>query len=123
VLVVLLGSVAAYYATVRAERQAEAMRPRVPSMMVDPDEVLRRSRQIPELPMPQFSAGQGMPLEGAAPSAPDSAAAAEARKKHDAFAKRMQQHMAEMQRILKENPPDARKRMDAEMRKTPEGMR
>lgn len=53
--------VAGCWATVRAERQAEAVLQNVPSMMVDPEEVLRRSRPNLQLSQPRMSGGPFLP--------------------------------------------------------------
>ncbi len=117
VLAVLILAVAAYWATVRAERQAEATRPNVPSMMVDPEDVLRRSRPNLELPQQQMSGGPSMSKEEA------KAFADAAGKRHAETARRMQKQMGEIDRILRENPGDPHQQIERQMRRMQESMR
>ena len=117
VLGVLLASVAAYWASVRAERQAEAMRPRVESMTVDPEDVLRRGRMIPQLPQPQPSGGRAMTKE-------EAAAFTEAAAKRQAeTARRVQKQMTEFDKALKQNPPVSYEQSAHEMEQLREKLR
>ncbi|MBM3496679.1 MAG: hypothetical protein FJX72_20520 [Armatimonadetes bacterium] len=117
VLGVLLASVAAYWASIRAERQAEAVRPRVESMMVDPEEVLRRNRLDPQLPEPEPSGGRAMTKEEA------KAFADAADERHAETARRMQEQMAEYQRVLKQNARVSYGQSAREMRELREKLR
>jgi len=117
VLGVLLASVAAYWASVRAERQAEAMRPRVESMMVDPEDVLRRGRMIPELPQPQASGGRALTKEETQ-AFTDAAA-----KRHAETVRRMQKQMKEFERDLKQDPPLSYEQSAQEMEQLGEKLR
>lgn len=130
VLLVLLGSVWAYWATVRAEQQQEAIRKATtpPSMQVDVDEVLRASRAMPSLPEPAATAPPGRsaaPAPRAPPVTPAQRAKleADANRRADAMAARLQRDWEQLQKVQQRGGPNEQAEIDRIVRQMRQHLR
>ncbi len=130
VLLVLLGSVWAYWATVRAEQRAEAIRKATapPSMQVDAEEVLRASRAMPALPDPAAMAPMGQaPAPGTQGKPPTPAQRskieADANRRADAMAARLQRNWEQLRKVQERGGPNEQAEVDRIMKQMQQHLR